>query len=153
MTGKLDNSYFQVPAGERVNDDAVVAYIGDMNEREDYEEGMVPHRIRRFAHFERTRVPLDWFRAEERDEMVSDSLVAAYAAEPACEAPPIVVDSVDRAIIDGFHRFQAAITRGDTDIEAFVGRAPRANWVPWQEPDEEPMPEATTPGRRGPSFG
>ncbi len=129
----INNSHFTIPASTLVSDDEIVGYIADMNDREDPEEGMVPHRIRRFAQFERMLIPISWLRAEDKKEPVSTSLVSFYTSEPGKSAPPIVVDGIDRAIIDGFHRFNAAIERGDTHICAYVGKSPRPDWKPWQE--------------------
>lgn len=129
------DDWYDTPTKALVEDDEIVQYVADMNEREDPEEGLVPYRIRRFAKFERRRLPLDWFRPEEAEEMVSANLVRTYQEEPAETAPPIVVDGEDHAIIDGFHRYNAALARGDRDILAYVGIDPRANWEPWKEPE------------------
>lgn len=42
-------------------------------------------------------------------------------AKKITELPPIVVDSISRYIIDGNHRAQAAVIRGDKTIQAYVG--------------------------------
>lgn len=130
----IDNTHFKIPAATLVSDDEIVGYIAEMNEREDPEEGMVPHRVRRFEKFERMLLPLSWLRDEDKREQVSASLVSFYTSEPGSSAPPIIIDGIDRAIIDGFHRFNAAIERGDTHICAYVGKSPRPSWKPWQEP-------------------
>ena len=142
---EIDNSYYQIPTETFVSDDTIIQYIGDMNEREDYEEGEVPHRVNRFKHFERKLVALDWFREQEREEPVSASLVETYRAAEGDLAPPIVVDSEEHSIIDGFHRFQAAIARGQTHIMAYVGCEPRASWKPWGEASEPSTPKKHRP--------
>jgi hypothetical protein len=47
--------------------------------------------------------------------------VAKKYAEMESELPPVVLDSDSRYLLDGFHRFHAALLRGDSTIKAYVG--------------------------------
>lgn len=123
-----------MPTAEVLTAEAVVEYLEDLTERADPEDGFpVLHWARRFAAFRRVEVPLAWFSPAVAQEPVSASCVALYAGEDPATAPPIVVDTVDRTIMDGYHRFNAALRRGDATIVAYVGERPRADWVPWED--------------------
>lgn len=120
------------------------------------------HWARRFASFRRVDLPLDWFSPAVAQEPVSPSCVAFYASEDPATAPPIVVDGVDRMILDGYHRFNAAVRRGDATIAAYVGEQPSPDWVPWDDlaADQQQDPSSQrwlpvadpTPRRSGPKY-
>lgn len=122
-----------IPQDEEANASTVLAYLLSLNpdsEALDDPNELVPTRVDRFTRFERRHVPLDWFDASQWEAGVSPNLTHTYAQESGHSAPPIVVDGIDRAVIDGFHRLQAARLRGDTHILAYVGTEPRPGWVP-----------------------
>lgn len=125
-----------LPQEDQVSSDTIMAYLVSLNpESESLDDpgNLVPTRVDRFTHFERRQVPLAWFDASQWQESVSPSLTDTYAQEAGDSAPPIVVDGLDHAVIDGFHRLQAAKQRGDTHILAYVGTEPRPGWVPHEE--------------------
>lgn len=122
--------------GQFVSDDAVVGYIGEINDREDPDEGLVPHRVRSFRKFERVMFPMANPYPGDLEESFSESLAKTYAADCAETAPPVVIDGEDHSLIDGFHRMQAARRRGETHVLAFVGREPRPEWEPYVDPDD-----------------
>lgn len=125
-----------IPHGDEANAETILNYLFSLNPDSDIVENpdtLVPTRVDRFTRFERRMVPLDWFDPSQWHEPVSPSLANTYAQESADSAPPIVADGIDRAVIDGFHRLQAAKRRGDTHILAFVGTDARPGWVPHAE--------------------
>lgn len=129
---KMWTEHFRDPGLAEVSDEQIVIYLEDMTPRDDPEDGFpVLHRARRFTRFHRTMVPLDWFAPSERLEPVDPEVVKMYRCTRPDTAPPIVVDGIDRRIIDGFHRFNAALRRGDRAILAYVGITPRHGWRPW----------------------
>lgn len=151
------------PSATVLSDEAVVEYLEDLTERADPADGFpVLHAARRFATFRRVDLPLDWFSPAVAQEPVSPSCVALYASEATATAPPVVVDGVDRIILDGYHRFNAALRRGDATIAAYVGEQPRQDWLPWddlaedqrQDPSSQRwLPTSEPPPRRsGPKY-
>jgi hypothetical protein len=101
-----------------VSSDFVVHYVADMNDREDPYEGEVPERIAEYDEYELCAFPiadlcLDGYQYDS-------SLAGEYAAMNVQTMPPIVVEP-NGQIIDGFHRAQAAVQRGDDSIAAYAG--------------------------------
>ena len=120
------SDHFTTPTDPVLDDEAVVVYVEDIAPRGEPEEGFpVLHRVRRFEAFERREVPLEWLDPSNRLGDVDPAAVDLYAATPFGDAPPI--------IIDGYHRFNAALRRGDATILAYVGVKPRADWHPFEE--------------------
>lgn len=119
----------------QVSDEFVVHYVADMNDKDpdDPDGAEVPHNIRRFQGYCLKQVPLSDIFFE--NESFSASLAQAYADMSAVEAPPIILDGITLAPLDGFHRTNAARLRGDTHVLAYVGHTPRADWEPF-EPDD-----------------
>lgn len=85
---------------------------------DDLHEGDLLDRIYKFSSYILRSIPLSGINAHEW--MVHDELVRSYGDAPS-PAPPIVYDAVDRSIIDGSHRVNAALYRGDDEIMAYVG--------------------------------
>ena len=126
--------HFITPTQPVMDDEAVVVYIEDIAPRGEPEEGFsVLQRVRRFEAFELRDVPIDWLDPSNRLSDVDPAAVDLYADTPFGDAPPIVIDGKDRVIIDGYHRFNAALRRGDPTIRAYVGVKPRADWQPFEE--------------------
>lgn len=124
--------HITVPTENEVTSDRILAYLHELRESDDaMDDGeLVPTRVERFTHYERRLLPMTYFSATELEERTSDSLVAIYADEAVETAPPILVDGVDRAIIDGYHRLQAGLRRGDPAILAYVGTRLNPHWIP-----------------------
>lgn len=157
------SEHFTAPTAPVISDEAAVIYTEDIAPRGEPEEGFpVLHRIRRFEAFELRDVPMEWLSPLNRQGDVDPAAVELYADTPFGDAPPIIIDGEDRLIIDGYHRFNAALRRGDATILAYVGVGPRPGWEPFEEgvtPDPSSLryqhtPEPPTPARksmRGPT--
>ena len=65
---------------------------------------------------------------------VFDDLVADYAQQDT-DAPPIIVDLEHGIIIDGNHRAEAAVKRGQSDVLAYVGD--RSTYDPPEDEDDD----------------
>jgi len=102
-----------------VSSDWVIDFVADMSDREDPCEGPVPEHILEFGMYRLERLLLS--QTDVRQHGYDHDLAADYAAMPTVTAPPIVFDPVDRQIIDGFHRVNAAIIRGEDWVLAYVG--------------------------------
>lgn len=132
------------PADAPLTPEGVIAYVAELNAKAPEEVAeFVCHRIQRFRRFEKRWLTWADFSATEWREPVDPSLVKSYQAEPAETAPPIIVESVERAVIDGFHRLNAARQRGEQGIWAYVGCDPRPEW----RPQEAEVPAAARPTR------
>ena len=101
---------------------------------------------------------IDWLDPSSKLSDFDPAAVDLYADTPFGDAPPIVIDGEDRVIIDGYHRFNAALRRGDPTIRAYVGVKPRADWQPFEEgvtpdPSSVRYREPEEPAARKPGWG
>lgn len=99
-------------------DDAVDDAIGLHHTPDDFEDGDIAQRIYAFKSYTLTRIPLGQI---DNDEYYYDEEDVAMFAARETPFPPILYDPVKKSIIDGTHRVNAAILRGDTHILAYVG--------------------------------
>lgn len=87
---------------------------------EDFCDGDLGERIEQFSHFELSTVRIADLNLNEWQ--LDDDLVDAYSELDGQLAPPIIYDAVNRSIIDGLHRANAAAKRGEAEIAAYIGR-------------------------------
>lgn len=85
---------------------------------EDFIEGDIHQNIIAFGVYHLRRIPLSDLKMGMF--AIDDDLVDDYTARQT-SAPPIVVDPRHGLIIDGNHRAEAALKRGERDILAYVG--------------------------------
>lgn len=86
---------------------------------QDFDEGDLRERLERHRRYRLMNI--DLARLNPSEWTVCETLVNEYAhARFDTQAPPIVVDPYD-SIIDGIHRVNAALSRGETQILAYVG--------------------------------
>ena len=98
---------------------------------DDFYDGDIQYNIESFGYYDLKEIPiaglhLDMF-------TIHDDLVDDYASLDT-EAPPIVYDPTHNIIIDGNHRANAAVKRGEHTILAYVGDPD--SYDPSQEDDE-----------------
>jgi len=86
---------------------------------EDFNDGDIYQNITSFGEYQLKRFPLSGLNLNLY--YVDDDRVAEYSTKVSDSAPPVIINPVDRVIIDGFHRANAAKKRGETDILAYVG--------------------------------
>jgi hypothetical protein len=85
---------------------------------EDFDEGDIEQNISAFGTYHLQQVPLS---ALKRGLFtIYDDLVTTYAGQTTA-APPVIVDLEHRLVIDGNHRVEAAMKRGEETISAYVG--------------------------------
>lgn len=85
---------------------------------QDFDEGDLLERIERHAHYKLQSIALN--RLDPHEWTVCESLAQEYATlDTPC--PPIVIDPYD-SIIDGTHRVNAALRRGEATILAYVAQ-------------------------------
>lgn len=87
----------------------------------DFEKGDLIDRLRGFDCYHLQALALDTLDA---DEWACNEDTAREYAEAPGAFPPIVYDPREGSIIDGTHRVNAAILRGETHIWAYVGEIP-----------------------------
>lgn len=96
---------------------------------DDFLQGDIEQNISAFGVYHLRRIP------------ISELLRGIYTihrdrvhdyASLSTEAPPIIVDLRHKLVIDGNHRVEAAVRRGETDILAYVG-----DQATYQSPDDE----------------
>lgn len=85
----------------------------------DWDEGDLAERLWRF---DRYRLEVMDIAQLDADEWSICQMVVDDYARMKTVAPPIVVDGATHSIIDGTHRLNAAIARGETTIWAYVGQ-------------------------------
>lgn len=93
--------------------------------KQDIWEGNIFDRIEEFSYYQLRDIPIqmieDYNHYETDAEMVDD-----YATRDYQEMPPIILhpdgDDVNQYwLVDGGHRAQACVKRGQTSIKAFIG--------------------------------
>ena len=76
-----------------------------------------------YNKFELKKIPLDTIPSELGG--LDKAKVQQYATQKSTSsAPPIVYNGTNNYILDGYHRVNAAKSRGDTHIMAYVGTRP-----------------------------
>jgi hypothetical protein len=122
---------------QTISGDELSDYAEEWHHREeDWETGNLLNRITSFKRYALETLNLDSLNAHEWD--VHDDLVNHYAGL-ASNAPPIIYDDVNKSIIDGTHRVNAALARGETTVPAYVGRL--ADYQPVYDEDDEWHPD------------
>jgi hypothetical protein len=97
---------------------------------EDLDYGDLNERVWAFQRYTLQRVPLSTLNAHEW--YVDDDMVRDYAFSlNRSPAPPIIYDPVNKSIIDGTHRVNAASEMGESEILAYVGDPST-----YEQPDE-----------------
>ena len=86
---------------------------------EDFDYGDLVHNITSFGRYELKRVPVESLKLGIYT--IHDDIVDEYAALDPKTQPPIVLNPIHNLVIDGNHRANAAVKRGDTEILAYVG--------------------------------
>lgn len=99
----------------------------------DFEEGDLLHRAQKFSVYRLKSLRLADLPLGEFN--IDEELVAEYAGLPT-PIPPIIYDEVDGSFIDGAHRANAAVMRGDVSIMAYVGESSAMDPA-WQDYTEE----------------
>jgi hypothetical protein len=100
----------------------------------DFIDGDIDHNITAFGNYELKRVSLS--EIKRGIYIIYDDLVKNYAEEPSSAAPPIVLDAQYGLVLDGNHRVEAAVKRGEHDILAYVGNPSTYNPVYDDDEDE-----------------
>jgi hypothetical protein len=114
MTGSGDDPVKLIQSHE------VLDLVASIHEREeDLSEGDLAHRLDKFTHYVVGAIPLSDIDLSEWG--VDDERIMEFADLPSETRPPIVFDAVDRSIIDGIHRSNAAAKRGEVQIAALIG--------------------------------
>ncbi len=111
----------------------VVAFVAETNDRDDAYEGPVPHRILRYRSYRLVDLPVSV--PDVEGWAYDGDLVVEYAGTPGDRFPPVVFDPVAGTLIDGCHRLQAAILRGDATLSALVGVVGSED-PGWIDPDD-----------------
>ena len=107
---------------------------------EDLDTGNIADRIEQFERYKLERIPLSSLNPDEWYVDHKHAVPYMLTQRQESEFPPIIYDPVDKSIIDGIHRVNAAIKHGDTDILAYIGDASTYNrYVP--EDDDEWHPD------------
>jgi GNAT superfamily N-acetyltransferase len=96
---------------------------------EDFDEGDIEQNISAFGTYHLQQYPLS--KLERGLFTIDDDLVASYAGRTSA-APPIVVDPTHGWVIDGNHRVEAAVNRGEETITAYV-----ADPSTYEAPDDD----------------
>ena len=101
--------------------DTVIDYVRGIHlQREDWYEGDLEQRLRRFAHYELRTIELTKDMTEQW--LIREDKSLDYQERP-FPAPPIVFDELMNEVIDGAHRCHAYWHRGQRAILAYVGVA------------------------------
>lgn len=100
---------------------------------EDFFDGDLDENICAFGTYHLKLIPVSMLKHGMFS--INDDLVDQYVGMDGA-APPIVVDSNHNHAIDGNHRLEAAIKRGDANILAYVGD-PSTYSPPDEEDDED----------------
>jgi hypothetical protein len=120
---------------QRVAADFLISLVADMNEGDrDFDfDGPLPHWISRFGSYELRRLDLTEIDLGEHD--FSADLADVYAGMDPATMPPIIFDPLEHSIVDGNHRVQGAVRRGDRDVLTYVGvtDTAEAGWRPMDD--------------------
>lgn len=101
---------------------------------EDLSEGDLGHRLEKFTHYVRGKLKLSDIDLDEW--LLDDDEIDRLADLPTETRPPVVYDAVSSSMIDGIHRANAALRKGETEIDAFIGTEAHL------DPDWSSEPEA-----------
>lgn len=104
---------------------------------EDFHDGDIHQNIAAFGVYHLKRIPLDTLKRGRFT--IFDDLVDEYAILET-DPPPIIVDPTHGFAIDGNHRIEAAVKRGESDILAYVGD-PNTYEAPEDDDDGEWHPD------------
>jgi hypothetical protein len=104
---------------------------------EDFDEGDIEQNISAFGTYHLQQVPLS--ELKRGLFTIYDDLVTTYAGQTTA-APPVIVDLEHRLVIDGNHRVEAAMKRGEETISAYVGD-PSTYEAPDDDDDDEWHPD------------
>lgn len=98
----------------------IVDYITSLKPGHKMDDFLVQEILNDYKDFKLTTVKLDMI---SHDYKVDESKIVDYSLRKKEDQPPIVLaqTSLDLILIDGAHRFEAALERGDEDILAYVG--------------------------------
>jgi hypothetical protein len=106
--------------GQRVSSDLVYSVVQRIHRNDDdFVDGDIGERLEKFDEYEVKMLKISTIDLDEWD--VQPDLVEEFANLSKETAFPIVYDIVDKSIIDGIHRANAAHMRGETEIVALVG--------------------------------
>lgn len=103
----------------------------------DVVHGNLINRIDKYSKYVLYRIPLNSQNSKKRlhlnpeEWMHDDELSDRHATLPSETAPPIIYDLSAQTIVDGIHRLNAAIKRGEDSILAYVG-LPENRWKNWR---------------------
>jgi hypothetical protein len=114
----------------------VLGMVASIHQREeDLWEGNLAHRLDKFTHYVVGTIPL--LDIDLTEWGLDEHLVGEFAEKPSETCPLIVYDAVDRSMIDGIHRSNAAAKRGESEVKALIGLAEYLNpdWI--ESPDDE----------------
>ena len=101
--------------------DTVIDYVRGIHlPREDWYEGDLEERLRRFAYYELRLIELTEHMTEQWS--IDEDKSLDYQERP-FPAPPIIFDESVNEVIDGAHRCHAGWHRGQRAILAYVGVA------------------------------
>ncbi len=92
---------------------------GKLGYHDDFEEGDIGDRIHRFKSYVLKELPLSTFNKDEFNWSEGDVEDFANLNTP---FPPVIYDPIEKSIIDGTHRINAALLRGNKTIRAYVGK-------------------------------
>jgi len=104
---------------EKIESHVLIDRVRPLHQRPmDFDEGDLIDRIEQHAVYR-----LEWVELErlDPDEWATDATQIASYAQMEGNMPPIVIDAYD-SIIDGTHRVNAALLRGERKILAYVGQ-------------------------------
>lgn len=85
---------------------------------DDFIDGDIAQRLEQFEYYDLAEININTL---DSDEFDWDEDVAQEYAELPTDIPPIIYDPVINSIIDGTHRLNAAIMRGDEKVLAYIG--------------------------------
>lgn len=106
----------------------VLAEVLSLHRREqDFIDGMLLHRLDRFAEYVLLSLPIDSLNLNEYGfvEATVEEYAQRYREIGSC--PRIVIDGIEGSIVDGFHRALALRRCGVEMIDAYVGIEGRLN--------------------------
>jgi hypothetical protein len=101
---------------------------------EDFIDGDIENNIASFGVYNLRTIPITDIRRGMYT--IYDDLVGEYAAVTT-QAPPVIVDPSHGLVIDGNHRVEAAVARGETEILAYVGDPETYSYISNDEDEDE----------------
>lgn len=111
-----------IQVGDEVDCTVVYRHVERIhNNPYDFDEGDLTERIYRFSSYRLERLPITLM--DRGSYMIDEELIEKYKERPMKTMPPIVVGEIygnQYDVVDGNHRVESAIYRGDQFILAFV---------------------------------